>query len=115
MLVIAEACGFGRSGVNFGAKVRRMSTDADDSFIAHRKGMDIFARALLLEEKMFGESDYKKPRKNRYAGFDRRDGARLEKGELSLEDLRNFAMKNGDVKQLSGKQGLFEQILTMVM
>jgi xylose isomerase len=112
MLVIAEAGGFGIGGVNFDAKIRRNSTDPEDLFIAHITAMDVFSRALLIAEKILTESDYKKLRKDRYASFDGGDGAKFEKGELKLEDLREIAIKNGEPKQISGKQELFEQIIT---
>ncbi len=67
---------------------------------------------LITTEKILSESDYKKLRQNRYASFDSGDGARFEKGELSLEDLRNHAAKNGEPKQISGRQELYEQIIT---
>ncbi len=111
MLVIAEAGGFVKGGVNFDAKVRRNSTDFEDLFIAHITGMDVFARALITAEKILKESDYKKLRQNRYASFDSGEGARFEKGELKLEDLRNIAAKSNEPKQISGKQELYEQII----
>ena len=46
MLVILEAAGFQGGGINFDAKIRRNSTDAEDLFLAHIGGMDTFARAL---------------------------------------------------------------------
>jgi xylose isomerase len=113
MLVIAEAGGFGTGGVNFDAKVRRNSTDIEDLFIAHIAGMDAFARALLVAEKILNESDYKKIRQERYASFDSGDGARFEKGELTLEDLREIAIKNGEPKLISGKQEYLEQLINM--
>jgi xylose isomerase len=113
MLVIAEAGGFGKGGVNFDAKVRRNSTDLEDLFIAHIAGMDVFARSLLIAEKMLQESDYKKMRTARYSSFDSGDGAKFEKGELTLETLRDLAVKNGEPKQLSGKQELYEQMLNL--
>jgi len=113
MILIAETGGFGKGGVNFDAKVRRSSTDPEDLFIAHITAMDIFARSLLVAEKLLNESDYKKLRKERYISFDKGDGARFEKGELKLEDLKKLAIKNGEPKQLSGKQELFEQILSL--
>ncbi len=113
MLVIAEAGGFGIGGVNFDAKVRRNSTDLEDIFIAHIAGMDVFARSLLIAEKMLNESDYKKMRTERYASFDSGDGARYEKGELKLEDLREIAIKLGEPKQISGKQELYEQMINL--
>jgi xylose isomerase len=111
MLVIAEAGGFGKGGVNFDAKVRRTSTDPEDLFIAHITAIDVFARSLIIAEKILNETDYKKLRKDRYASFDSGDGARFEKGKLSLKDLCNIAIKNGEPKQISGKQELFEQII----
>lgn len=113
MLVILEAGGFTTGGINFDAKTRRNSTDLDDIFIAHITGMDTFARALLIANEILETSDYKKLRKSRYASFDSGDGAAFELGKLSLEDLRNIAVKNGQPKQISGKQELYEQILTM--
>jgi len=111
MLVILEGGGFGIGGVNFDAKVRRNSTDAEDLFIAHITAMDVFARSILIAEKILSESAYKKLRTERYASFDGGDGAKFEKGELTLESLRDLAIKNGEPKQLSGKQELYEQII----
>ncbi|HLK96741.1 MAG TPA: hypothetical protein VK364_03140, partial [Hymenobacter sp.] len=54
---------------------------------------------------------YKKLRQERYASFDSGEGARFEKGELTLDDLRQYAMTNGEPKQLSGKQELYEMIV----
>lgn len=112
MLVIAEAGGFGTGGVNFDAKLRRNSTDPEDMFIAHISSIDVFARGLLTAERIFNESDYKKLRADRYASFDGGDGKKFENGQLSLEDLRNLAVSLGEPAQRSGKQELFEQIIS---
>lgn len=111
MLVILEAGGFKTGGVNFDAKTRRNSTDLEDIFIAHIAAMDAFARALIVADKVRSDSDYLKMRKDRYASFDSGDGAAFEKGKLSLEDLRNLALKNGEPAQISGKQELYESII----
>lgn len=113
MLVIQEAGGFKTGGVNFDAKTRRNSTDLDDLFIAHIAGMDVFARALVIADTMLKESDYKKLRKARYASFDSGKGAEFEAGKLSLEDLRKIAIANGEPKQISGKQELYEQMINL--
>jgi xylose isomerase len=115
MLVIADAGGFGIGGVNFDAKVRRSSTDPDDLFIAHIAGMDVFARALLITEKILNESDYKKLRTERYASFDSGKGKEFEQGKLKFEDLREIAVKTGEPKQISGKQELYEQIISAMI
>jgi len=113
MLVITENGGFGKGGVNFDAKTRRNSTDNEDLFIAHITAMDTFARGLIVADKILKESNYLKLRKERYASFDSGDGAKFERGELTLEDLRSIASELGEPVHTSGKQELFEQILTM--
>ena len=111
LLVIVEAGGFTTGGVNFDAKRRRNSTDNQDLFIAHIAGMDAFARALLITDDILNKSDYKKLRAERYASFDTGEGKAFENGELGLEQLREFAIKNGEPKLISGKQELFESII----
>jgi xylose isomerase len=111
MLVILEAGGFTTGGVNFDAKTRRNSTDLEDIFIAHVGGMDVFARALLVADAILTKSAYKKLRADRYASFDSGNGAKFEKGELSLEDLRKIAHEAGEPAQISGKQEYYEMIL----
>jgi xylose isomerase len=115
MLVIQEAGGFVTGGINFDAKTRRNSTDLEDIFIAHVAGMDAFARALLVSNEILEKSAYKSLRKARYTSFDSGDGAAFEQGKLTLEDMRNLAIKNGEPKQISGKQELYEQLLNMYM
>jgi len=111
MLVIVEAGGFKTGGINFDAKTRRNSTDLEDIFIAHIAGMDAFARALLVTNDVLTKSPYKKMRAERYASFDSGKGAEYEKGKLTLEDLRDLAIHNGEPKQISGKQELFETFI----
>jgi xylose isomerase len=111
MLVIMEAGGFTTGGINFDAKTRRQSTDLDDIFISHITGMDAFARAMLIANDILEKSDYKKLRIQRYDSFDRDDGKAFEDGKLSLEKLRELALKNGEPEQISGKQELYEAII----
>lgn len=111
MLVIIEAGGFRSGGVNFDAKTRRNSTDPEDIFIAHIAGMDAFARAFIVANKIIENSDYLKLRKERYSSFDNGDGAKFEKKLFTLEDLRELALKYGEPEQISGKQELYEAII----
>ena len=115
MLVINETGGFEFGGVNFDAKVRRNSTDADDLFIAHVAGMDAFARAFLIANEMLKNSDYKKMRTERYASFSSENGKAFEDGRLSLEDLYKIASQVGEPKQISGKQELYEALINMYL
>jgi xylose isomerase len=111
MLVIVEAGGFAGGGINFDAKIRRNSTDAEDLFHAHIGGMDTFARALIVADNMLNKSDYKSFRTERYASFNNGTGKDFENGKLTLEDLRNYAVANGEPAVKSGRQEYLENII----
>jgi len=111
MLPVLEGGGLQGGGINFDAKIRRNSTDPADLFYAHVGGMDIFARALIVADEILNKSDYKKIRSNRYASFDSGEGKAFEEGKLSLEDLRTYAIQNGEPATISGKQEYLENII----
>lgn len=111
MLIVLESGGLKSGGINFDAKIRRNSTDAADLFYAHIGGMDAFARALLIADNILNKSTYKKIREQRYSSFDNGKGKEFEEGKLSLEDLRNFAVENGEPEIRSGRQEYMENII----
>ena len=111
MLVVLEAGGFKTGGVNFDAKTRRNSTDLEDIFYAHIGGMDTFARAVLIAQAILDDGEYTKLRKNRYASFDGGKGKQFEQGKVDLGSLSSLALKNGEPKQISGKQEYFENLI----
>ena len=111
MLVFLEAGGLQGGGVNFDAKIRRNSTDSEDLFYAHIGGIDTFARALIVADKVLQESEYKKFRQERYASFDSGEGKAFSDGKLSLEDLRRYAIENGEPEVRSGRQEWLENII----
>ena len=113
MMQIIRNGGFGDGGTNFDAKTRRNSTDLEDIFIAHIAGMDVMARALESAAKLLEESPYKKMLADRYASFDSGKGKEFEEGKLTLEDVVAYAKANGEPKQTSGKQELYEAIVNM--
>ena len=59
-------------------------------------GMDVFARALITADNVLRKSDYKKIKKARYASFDSEHGKAFEDGKLTMEDLRAYAIENGE-------------------
>jgi len=115
MLVLLKGSGIGKGGMNFDAKTRRNSTDLEDIFIAHISSMDTLARGLIIADKVLKESDYLKMRKKRYASFQSEKGRAFEKGKLKLDDLAKLAAKNGEPKQISGKQELLESIINQYL
>jgi xylose isomerase len=112
MLVILEGGGIQGGGVNFDAKTRRNSTDLSDIFHAHIGGMDAFARGLIAADRILTSSKYKAMREERYASFDAGNGGKYENGGLSLEELAKIGHAQGEPKQTSGHQELYENILT---
>jgi xylose isomerase len=111
MLIVLEGGGLQGGGINFDAKIRRNSTDPQDLFYAHVGGMDVFARALIVADDILQKSDYKKIRTDRYASFDAAEGKAFEEGKLSLEQLRDYAIANGEPATISGKQEYLENII----
>ena len=108
LLVILGAGGLGKGGVNFDAKLRRNSVDPQDLFIAHIGGMDTFARALIIADRVITETPYLSMKKARYASFDSGDGREFEQGKRTLEELRTYARNHGEPASISGKQELLE-------
>ena len=111
MMIILQAGGFGGGGINFDAKIRRNSTDPEDLFYAHIGGMDIFARALVIANNILQKSEYKKIISDRYATYADGAGKDFTEGKLSLEDLRQYAIDNGEPKPISGRQEYIENLI----
>ena len=75
--------------------------------------MDAFAKALVIADNIMQNSDYLKLKQDRYSSFSSGAGLDFENGNLTIEDLRSLAIENGEPKQISGKQELFESIINM--
>ena len=75
--------------------------------------MDAMARALESAANLLNDSPYLEMLKERYASFDQGKGKEFTEGKLTLEDLVTYAKANGEPKQISGKQELYEAIVAM--
>lgn len=115
MLVLLPHGGFKSGGINFDAKTRRNSTDLEDLVYAHIGGMDAFARALIIADKILTDSPYSSLRKNRYASFDKSQGKEFETGKLTLQDLHDMALEHGEPDQISGKQEYYENLVNQYL
>ncbi|TAI48457.1 xylose isomerase [Flagellimonas allohymeniacidonis] len=111
MLVLLKSDGLEGGGVNFDAKTRRNSTDLEDIFLAHIGGADTFARGLLVADAVLQKSSYEDLLDKRYASFASGAGQNFVDGKLTLLDLYQHAQSNGEAKQISGKQELYENLL----
>ncbi|MDR2602105.1 MAG: xylose isomerase [Spirochaetaceae bacterium] len=115
MAEILRMGGFKTGGLNFDAKIRRNSTDPKDLFIAHIGGFDAFAYGLIKADALIKDGRIADLIKRRYASFDSGDGAKFEKGALTLEDAAALAKEYGSAGAASGQQELFENILQNVL
>ena len=113
MIQVIRNGGLGNGGANFDAKIRRNSTDLEDLFIAHIGGMDALAHALESAADVIEKSPIPQMVKDRYASFDGGKGKDFEVGKLTIEDLVAYAKENGEPKQISGQQELYENILSL--
>ena len=115
MMVVLRQGGLGAGGLNFDAKVRRESTDAEDLFLAHIGGMDAFARGLEVAHALLTRSPWESWRAERYASFDSGRGRDFAEGRLGLADLAALAGELGEPVQRSGKQERYENLLNQFL
>ena len=109
---VIQAGGLGSGGLNFDAKVRRQSIDAEDLFIGHIGGMDVCAQALLVAEKMIEDGRLKSAVDRRYAGWDAPAGQDLLQGRRTLAELADEVLaRNTDVAPVSGRQEALENLV----
>ena len=75
--------------------------------------MDVMARALMVAADILEKSPIPAMVKERYASYDKGEGKAFEDGKLTLEQVVEYAKKNGEPKATSGKQELYEAIVNM--
>ena len=115
MLVVLGQGGLAPGGFNFDAKVRRESVDPEDLFIAHIGGMDAYARALVIADRIIADGKLDHFKAARYASFNSEAGRQFEAGQLGLADLRNMAAEAGEPANTSGKQEWVENLINDYM
>jgi xylose isomerase len=112
MLVILNAGGLGRGGLNFDAKVRRESFEPVDLFHAHIGGMDAFAQGLKIASAIRKDGLLSKFVKDRYSSWDAGIGADIESGKATFESLEAYMLQKGDAERnTSGRQEMLENIV----
>jgi xylose isomerase len=109
---ILKAGGLGTGGYNFDAKIRRQSIDPDDLLIAHVASMDACARGLLIAAAMIEDGTLDDFVKERYAGWNGKEGRAILAGKRSLDDLSDYVLKKKiEPQPKSGKQEYLEELL----
>ena len=108
MVVLQQKGGIGSGGFNFDAKCRRGSNDATDLFYGHIGGMDVFARGLLVADKILSDAAFNQIVENRYASWKTKVGKDILGGKASLDSLEAYMLKAGEPTLKSGRQELLE-------
>ncbi|GLX66202.1 xylose isomerase [Paenibacillus glycanilyticus] len=115
MFEVLKAGGLTRGGVNFDAKVRRGSFEAEDLFLAHIAGMDSFAWGLKAAAKLIEERIFDNIVEDRYSSFKSGIGADVVAGKASLASLEAYALQNNAIVNKSGKQERMRLMLSEVI
>ena len=111
MYYVLRQGGLRYGGLNFDARVRRGSFDTEDLFLAHIGGMDTYARALLIAQRLIKDKALSKPLADRYAGYRRGMGRKVLQGKATLTQLESWAIKQGEPERRSGRQEMLENVL----
>lgn len=94
MYGVVENGGIAPGGINFDAKVRRSSFEAEDLFLAHIAGMDTFARGLKNAAKLKSDGFFEKLKAKRYASYQAGIGASILADKEDLKSLTEYALKH---------------------
>jgi xylose isomerase len=109
---ILNGGGFTTGGLNFDAKIRRQSIDPDDLIHAHVGSMDACARAFVAAAEMLDAGVLTAPLAERYAGWTGAEGRAILRGQRSLADLADRALRSGiDPQPRSGRQEYLESLV----
>ncbi|WP_139904739.1 xylose isomerase [Clostridium thermarum] len=108
MYEVLKNGGIAPGGLNFDAKVRRASFEAEDLFLGYIAGMDTLAKGLKVAHKMLETGEFEKVVENRYSSFSDGIGKDIVEGKVDFEALEKYALAHSEIKNKSGKQELLE-------
>ena len=109
---VLKGGGLTTGGLNFDAKIRRQSIEADDLVHAHVGGIDVCAKAFLAAARMIEDGRLKAHVDERYAGWDRPEAQAMLAGPQTLADIAQAAeARNTMPKPRSGRQELLENLV----
>ena len=109
-------CGGLTGGFNFNAKTRRPSYTPEDMFQGYILGMDTLALGLIKAAELIEDGRVDRFIEERYSSFETGIGARIRAGEITLEELAEYAEAMGAPKLPgSGRQEYLEGIINSVL
>ena len=108
---LGSAGSLGDGGLNFDAKLRRMSFESDDLFHSHIGAMDACARGLKAAAAIIEDGGLDAFIDARYAGWDGSFGQDVLTGKLDLEAIATHAAGQPDPDPHSGRQEMLENLI----
>ena len=111
MYEVLKQGGIAPGGLNFDAKVRRGSFEADDLFIAYIVGMDTFAKGLLVADKLLSDGALENFVDARYASYNSGIGKKIVDNATDFEELAAYALEHDQIVNHSGRQEMLEDVL----
>jgi xylose isomerase len=115
MYEVLQNGGIGRGGINFDAKVRRGSFEAEDLFFSHIAGMDAYAKGLKVAAKLIRDRVFERAVDRRYASFREGIGLDIVSGKATLAGLERHALQNAPIRNVSGRQEQLKAILNQYL
>ncbi|MBD1381496.1 xylose isomerase [Metabacillus arenae] len=115
MYEILKNGGLGRGGLNFDAKVRRGSFEADDLFHAHIAGMDSFAIGLKVANKLIEDKVLDHFIEERYRSFSEGIGLDIVEGKTDLKQLEAYALQLNNIENKSGRQERLKALINQYL
>jgi xylose isomerase len=112
MLMLMKTGGLRTGGLNFDAKVRRESFEPVDLFYGHIGAMDAFARGLKIATAIRRDGRLAEFVRERYASWDSRLGADIERGRADFRKLDTLMLRKGEASPNSGgRQEMLENLI----
>jgi xylose isomerase len=108
--------GFKTGGMNFDAKVRRQSVDAEDLFYGHIGAIDNLALAVERAAVLIENDRLEQFKRERYAGWESDFGRKILAGGYTLESLASDALGRGlHPQHASGQQERLENVVNQAI
>lgn len=115
MYEILQNGGLGKGGLNFDAKVRRASFEADDLFLSHIAGMDAFAIGLKTAQRLIEDKAFENAIADRYSSYTTGIGLEIVEGRADFRSLEKYALENSQIQNRSGRQENLKAILNQYL
>ncbi|MEH7085077.1 xylose isomerase [Neobacillus drentensis] len=115
MYEILKNGGLGKGGLNFDAKVRRGSFEAEDLFHAHIAGMDAFAIGLKVANKLIEDKVLDSFIEERYSSYTNGIGLEIVEGRSNFRELEAYALQLNEIKNTSGRTERLKAIVNQYL